>query len=264
MLGAWYTVVFAPTDMHLVKGDPSFRRRFIDTLLAQTSPYYLSALQAYRKILREKSAVLKHDPIDSSLLKVYNEQLARYGSRVIHIRSRFIEQLNTRAGEIFEKFSRKKHSLMIHYDSIGKDCLKTTEEGVYAAFLSALQSNQHTEKKRRICLTGPHRDDMRILVNGLSAKSFASEGQKRTVAFCIRLAEYHLARSTFKEPPVILMDDVFGELDNEKKEMLTTVIDPDCQLFITCTDIKNIGEFARDTKRFSVHEKTVTPISTAK
>jgi DNA replication and repair protein RecF len=247
--------------MYLIKGEPAFRRRFMDTLLAQVSPYYLTALQAYSKALREKSAVLKRDPIDPDLLAVYNEQIARYGSRIVHIRSGFVNRLNKCAGDIFEKFSRKKDSLMIHYESFGKKCLETTEQGVYAAFLSALSSNRHTEKKRRMCLIGPHRDDIQIYVNGNSAKSFASEGQKRTAAFCMRLAEYEFAGSAFGEPPVILMDDVFGELDNEKKEVLATAIDPECQLFVTCTDVKNLGEFAGNARRFAVSEKKVVEIA---
>lgn len=252
-------MVFAPTDMYLVKGDPGFRRRFIDTLLSQTSPYYLNALQNYKKILREKSTVLKHDRIDCALIATYNEQLARYGSKIVHLRAQFVKRLAKRSGEIFEKFSRKKSDLMIHYATVSKDCLDTTEEEVYAAFLSALRDKQQSERKARVCLIGPHRDDIIILVNQNSAKAFASEGQKRTVAFCIRLAEYELAKSSFREPPVILMDDVFGELDNDKKELLSEVIDPQGQLFVTCTDTRNLGEFARNTERYLVHEKTVTP-----
>jgi len=252
LLGIFYTVIFSPTDMDLIKGDPSLRRKFLDVLLSQTSVSYLTALQNYKKTVKQKNIVLKTEHIDNKLLETYNNQLVYYGAKLIFLRSEAIKRLNSISCKIFENFSRTNDTLMIKYFSLSKAVSKLSEIEAKNMFAAELEKNLNIEIKRKTCLVGPHRDDFQFNINGRNAKSFASEGQKRSIVFCLRLAEYKLAKIKFGEPPVILMDDVFGELDIDKKNMLKTVIDPESQVFVTCTETDTLAGLAHGATRFNV------------
>ena len=252
LLGIFYTVIFSPGDMDLIKGDPSIRRKFLDVLLSQTSPSYLISLQNYRKTVKQKNIVLKSEHIDKKLLSTYNNQLVSYGSKLIFIRSRAIKNLNSITCKIFKNFSRENNSLMLKYLSLAGAVSELDEIEVKNMFAAEVDKNLKNEIKRKTCLVGPHRDDIQFNINGRNAKGFASEGQKRSIVFCLRLAEYELAKIKFKEPPVILMDDVFGELDVDKKNKLKTVIDPGSQVFVTCTETDTLAGLAHGAARFNV------------
>ncbi|MEW6535313.1 MAG: DNA replication and repair protein RecF [Candidatus Auribacterota bacterium] len=256
-MGTFYTVVFSPYDIYLIKGDPAGRRKLIDALLSQVSPAYLAALQNYRTILKQKNFVLKEHTANEVLLDSYNQQMARYGAAVITKRFELIETLNESARKIYNLFSRTKNNLMIYYDSFISEepglCEKNCEKG----FLALLETKKSIERKRAISLVGPHLDDVAIQLNDKSARSFASEGQKRAIALSLRLAEYYEVKKVFGEPPVILMDDVFGELDREKKAALDSVIDPDAQLFFTCTDDHIVSSLVKNAQRFSIRDGSI-------
>ena len=253
LLGIFYTVIFSPSDMNLIKGDPSLRRKFLDVLLSQISPSYLSALQSYKKTLQQKNIVLKSERVDRKLLETYNNQLALYGSKLIFLRSQAIKNLNSISCKIFENFSRTNDNLMVKYFSLSKAVPELGEIEFKNLFTAELEKNLVNELKRKTCLVGPHRDDFLFYINARNAKSFASEGQKRSIVFCLRLAEYELAKKKFGDHPVILMDDVFGELDVDKKNMLRTVIDPESQVFVTCTETDTLAGLAHGAMRFNIN-----------
>lgn len=250
-------MVFSPYDIYLIKGDPAGRRKLIDTLLSQVSTSYLVALQNYRSILKQKNVILKEHRVNEVLLDTYNQQLARYGATIVAKRFELISALNTTAQKIYNLFSRTKNNLMIYYDSfISEDsglCEKNGEKGI----LALLNSKKNMECKRAFSLAGPHLDDVIIYLDNKSARSFASEGQKRAIALSIRIAEYYAVKKVFGEPPVILMDDVFGELDREKKAVLDNVIDPEAQLFFTCTDDHVVSSLVKNARRFSIRNGTI-------
>ncbi len=252
MLGILYTVIFSPYDIYLIKGEPGGRRKFLDTLLAQISPVYLSALQHYRKVLKEKSALLKYEHVDNTLLNTYNCQQARFGSKLIVFRNALLEKLNCEADIIYRKFTNGQDTLSIDYKSFCEIDNLRDENAVYDEFINRLEKKEHIEKKRKICLVGPHLDDMVLYINAKSAKSFASEGQKRAIALSLRIAEYEIVKSILKEPPVVLLDDVFGELDPDKKKILNNMFDADIQLFVTCTDYRDVGGLLENARRFCV------------
>ena len=245
--------------MVLVKGSPVVRRRYLDTLLSQMSTVYLSALQNYRKILKEKNAILKGNFTKNTLLDSYNNQQAVYGSKLIFIRKSFIDKINVTAGDFFKKFSRKKDHLMLEYaDSFSFSFNKeTTEDHIYKSFINLLDRKRNREKERQTSLLGPHLDDIDISVNDRKARIFASEGQKRAVCFALRVAELEMAKKIFKENPVVLMDDVFGELDIDKKTILKSLFDSDIQMFITCTDEANLTGLAHNAKRYFINDGMV-------
>ncbi len=259
VLGLFYTVIFSPDDMVLVKGSPSSRRKYLDILLSQMSAVYLSALQNYRKILKEKNTILKNGFVKKTLLDSYNNQQAVYGSKLIFIRKSFISKINVLAGDFFKKFSREKDHLMLEYAnsfSFSSD-KESTEDHIRNFFMNLLDKNKDREIERHTALCGPHLDDINIIVNNRKAKIYASEGQKRAVCFALRVAELEMAKRIFKENPVILMDDVFGELDTGKKKLLSNLFDSDIQMFITCTDEKNLNGLVSNAKRYFVDNGVV-------
>ena len=252
VLGLLYTVVFSPTDMMLVKGDPSVRRRFIDTLLAQISQPYRISLQNYHKILKEKNAVLKSERINDTLLSTYNQQLAESGSNIICLRQRLVNKLAESGNDIFNQFSAGKGNLQLHFSTIYDTIPSLSQDKALAVFQQLLDEKKQQEKKRRISLIGPHRDDMVIEINGIDAKKFASEGQKRAITISLKMAEFAVAREIFGEPPVVLIDDVFGELDAEKKAVLNHIVQATEQTFVTCTEKENVAGLARNARLYKV------------
>ena len=252
VLGLLYTVVFSPTDMMLIKGDPSVRRRFLDTLLSQISPSYLVSFQKYRKILKEKNVILKSERINDTLLNTYNHQLAESGSNIIYLRKRLIDKLNQYGNDIFYRFSVGKGKLQLHFSTIYDKLFPLTREKVFNVFLEFLNERKEAEKRRRISLIGPHRDDLVIEINGIDAKRYASEGQKRAITISLKMAEFGIAKEIFKEPPVVLIDDVFGELDAEKKAVLNEIVQATEQTFITCTEKENVAGLAHNARQYKV------------
>lgn len=248
ILGVLYTVIFSPYDIYLIKGDPGGRRRLIDTLISQISPSYLRALQNYRSILKQKNAILKKHPVNDLLLDTYNTQLAAFGAVLINERKSVVDTMQREATKIYNLFSRTKTKLMIYYTST----IEYGESGLEDHFMSMLNDLRRKEKERGTSLIGPHLDDITIELDAKSAKHFASEGQKRAIALSMRIAEYSVAKKIFNEPPVILMDDVFGELDNEKKAVLKTVLDPEAQLFFTCTDEQTVPSLIEGARKFRI------------
>ncbi|MCD6459489.1 DNA replication/repair protein RecF [bacterium] len=257
LLGVFYTVIFSPSDMDLIKGDPGLRRKFLDVLLSKTSNYYLSALQDYKKVIKQKNKVLKSQYIDKKLIETYNQQICIYGAKIIFLRSLAVNRLNVTAGKIFKNFSRANDNLMVQYFSLYRPMPELNECDIKNMVAAELEKSFFKEIKQKICLVGPHRDDFKFNINGRDAKSFSSEGQKRSIVFCLRLSEYEIVKKKFKEPPVILMDDVFGELDKDKKNMLKLVIDPQSQVFVTCTETDTLAGLANGAERFFVKDGTI-------
>lgn len=242
----------------MIKGDPAGRRKFLDTLLAQTSSVYLESLQKYRKVLKEKNILLKYDKIDDTLLSAYNTQLARYGAHIFIIRNSIITKIDEIIRRIYKKFSGGKDELMIQYSSLYNKVESVQYQTVCTEFQNALETEKNVEKKKRNCLLGPHLDDVTFFLNGKSVKSYASEGQKRAIALSLRIAECEIVESVFREPPVVLLDDVFGELDPEKKRILNEMFKPEMQMFITCTRYQDVTGLIKNAKRFSVYEGKIS------
>jgi len=260
LLGTLYAVVLSNDDIFLIKGDPSGRRKFADIILSQISADYLNALQNYKQVLREKNFLLKSENIKDNLLDTYNQQQALYGTKLIAGRHKLTVRLSLQSGEIFKKFSRGNDEFMILYKSIFEIDEKTDTDSIYKAFFSELDALKNKEKKRKVSLAGPHLDDFEIMINGKPARAFGSEGQKRAGAVALKIAEYNIAAEKFKEPPLVLVDEVFGELDNQKKEFLNEVFDKRAQMFITCTDEKNTGSLSSGARKYRVENGKITKI----
>ncbi len=234
-----YTVIFSPEDLRIVKEDPEKRRRFINTELCLTVPSYYGSLSDYKRVLRQRNAFLKEAKIqgkkvDTEILHVWDEQLSVSGTFVMMKRKAFVEKLKRISGEIHRNITDGQEQLEIEYEpSITlKEELKEQKE----QFQKDLQENLLSDIKNATTGRGPHRDDIKIIVNGVDLRRFGSQGQQRTAALSLKLAEIRLIQEETGENAVLLLDDVMSELDAARQKFLVHSLG-DVQLFITTTDL---------------------------
>lgn len=239
-----YMVVFSPEDLKIVKDEPEKRRKFIDRELCQIKPVYYKNLVRYKKILHHRNSLLKQNEINEDSLEVWNEALAEYGSKIMFERKSFIYNLNEISKEINKKITNGKEELEIFYEAnvACQDNLFDQKKH----FLIKLHENIKKDIFRRGTVIGPHRDDIKICIDGIDIRHFGSQGQQRTAALSLKLAEIKLIKEETGEDPILLLDDVLSELDSERQRFLINSLDG-VQLFITTTEIgeelkKNLPE----------------------
>ncbi|HIW69898.1 MAG TPA: DNA replication/repair protein RecF [Candidatus Limosilactobacillus merdipullorum] len=244
-IGALNVVLFAPEDLELVKGAPVVRRQFMDTEFSQMSNQYLFALGKYNQVLKQRNQYLKqlkyHQQSDKVLLGVLSEELAQSGGTVIALRYQLLKQLEVWAQELHQHISTQKETLKFKYVSQ----VETTDEKAAADYqqelLAQYQQRAEHEIELGTTLTGPHRDDVAFLVNGQNVQSFGSQGQQRTTALSVKLAEIELMKQQTNEYPLLLLDDVLSELDNDRQTHLLTAIQDKVQTFLTTTSLSGVA-----------------------
>ena len=227
LLGLVNIILFSPEDLTIIKDSPAERRRFIDMELCQLNRIYYSNLSTYNKILNQRNNLLKQISFDKNqidMLDIWDNQLVDYGIKIIKDRNNFINMINEIIFDIHKKLTSDKEELVIIYDkNVSEDeyqneiCLKRDMDLRY-------QSTQ----------TGPHRDDISFMVNGMDVKKYGSQGQQRTVALSLKLAEISLVKKIINDNPILLLDDVMSELDSTRRDALLSYIN-DIQTIITCT-----------------------------
>ncbi len=215
-----YVIAFIPEDLRLVKGSPKDRRDFIDRELSKLKPVYANKLQQYERVLKQRNLLLKmvaYDPEKEKILTVYTAQLIDLGSRIIKTRQEFLAQWEGYAKDLHGKISDHKEELVMVYESgvQGKSL-----EAIHQDFEKQLGVMKNEERTKGTSLIGPHRDDIIFLINGKDARVYASQGQQRTIALSVKLAEIHLVEEIFHEKPVLLLDDVLSELDAKRRRFL--------------------------------------------
>jgi len=229
-----YAVVFSPEDLKIVKEEPEKRRRFMDRELCQIRPVYYKNLGRYKKILQNRNALLKEGISDPHLLSVYDEELADYGSRIIMDRAGFVEKLNRISREIHEKITDGKECLEISYES--NVPAQTEMAAQKSQFLTRLQKGLSRDCFKGNTESGPHKDDLKIQVNGIDIRHYGSQGQQRTAALSLKLAEIYLIKEETGEDAILLLDDVLSELDVQRQTFLLNRLQ-DIQIFITTTEM---------------------------
>ena len=234
LIGKFVCVLFTPDEMNLVKGAPEVRRRFLDSSIIPMRPSYLSALMNYNIILKQKSTLLRKE--EYRMLPVFNQQLAEVGARIIHIRQAYIDGIKDIAAQVQREISSGAEKLEISYNSTVKSC-DTKDETAYA-LLEKMAAMESSEKENKICFVGPHRDDISFEINGRSARSYASQGQQRSIVLCLKAAQTELILRETGESPVMLLDDIMSELDKYRRDFLCEKISGK-QVIITCTDPEN-------------------------
>ena len=234
-------VIFSPEDMKLIKEEPERRRRFLDRELCQISPAYYDALINYTKVLKQRNAYLKGEPgrnINLDILEIWDEKLAEYGSEIIFRRAEFIEKLGKISNEIQKGITNGEEEIEIKYfPNIMKMEDKENQKKI---FLAAITESRGRDMEFGTTSKGPHRDDIGFFVNGIDMRNYGSQGQQRTCALSLKLAELSLIKEETGEEAILLLDDVMSELDAKRQEFLIKTLKNN-QLFITTTDMdKNL------------------------
>ena len=230
LLGLCNVVFFSPEDLGIIKNGPSERRRFVDMELCQLDNIYLNDLNNYNKIVNQRNKLLKDMYLSPGLketLGIWDMQLVAYGSKIIERRKLFVSQLNEIIYEIHKRLSGGKEELKIKYQP------DTSVED----FESKLFMNMDRDMKMKMTSVGPHRDDFVFQIGGMDARKFGSQGQQRTAALSLKLAEIELVKKITGDTPVLLLDDVLSELDSSRQQLLLEGMG-DIQTIITCTGLE--------------------------
>lgn len=261
-IGQLNVILFAPEDLAIVKGAPTVRRRFMDMEFGQMNPRYLYNLSQYRTLLKQRNRYLKDlqhkQNRDLLFLSVLSDQLAAYGAEIIAQRLRMLHKLEHWAQAIHAEISQQKEELTFHYATQVPEDQLTDPDTICAALTQLYKDHQDKELYRGTTLVGPHRDDLNFRVNGKNVQTFGSQGQQRTTALSVKLAEIDLMKEETGEYPVLLLDDVLSELDDARQTHLLKAIQDKVQTFITTTSLSGITrQLIKDPTIFHVANGTV-------
>ena len=239
LAGRLSVVLFGPDDLNIIKDGAAVRRKLMDQCLSQLRPGYLAALIEFNKLFEHKTRIVRDyqdKPSMLDLLDDYDIRLAQQSARLIYYRSAFAAILSEKAACIHNEFSGGAESLAINYKTVGgMDPAGKKPEQILPELLEHQKSHRQAELKTGMCLSGAHKDDLDIEIEGVSARKFASQGQARTASVSIKLAERDIHYSDRGEYPVLLLDDVLSELDAERQSFILKRI-TDGQVIITCCD----------------------------
>lgn len=234
LFGIFNVVFFSPEDLNIIKNGPSERRSFIDLELCQLDKLYVYNLLNYNKILNQRNKLLKDlyfKPDLEETLDVWDLQLAKYGSEVIKRRSEFVKKINEIINPIHKKITDNKENIIVKYD---KNC---DELELY----NQLVLTREKDKKYKTTNVGPHRDDLSFYYDDMNVRIYGSQGQQRTAALSLKLAEIEIVKSIIHDTPVLLLDDVLSELDSKRQNELLNSLE-NVQTIITCTGLDEFIE----------------------
>lgn len=229
LFGIANIVSFSPEDLGLIKDGPAIRRRFMDLELCQLDKVYLYNITRYNKTINQRNKLLKdiiYKPSLIDTLSVWDEELIKYGIKIIEIRKKFIEELKDIIINIHHQLSGGVEKLRIEYDA------NVTSEN----FKDSLSRMRESELRQHVTLAGPHRDDIRFMIDDKDIRKFGSQGQQRTAALALKLSEIELVRKKIDDDPILLLDDVLSELDSKRQNYLLNLLS-DTQNIITCTGL---------------------------
>ena len=249
-LGTLRTVVFCTEDLHLVKGSAKSRRRFLDLLLTQTQPGYLGLLHRYTESLRSRNALLKRDTPDAALLESFTAELITSGNKLMAARRGLVDKLSPLVRLGYRKIAAKPEDAKMDYaPSVRED------------FAVELAKSRAREQRYRSTIIGPHRDEVKLSLDDKPAAQFGSEGQKRTFSIALKMAQAEYLTGIHGSPPILLIDDVMGELDAERRAGLLPLISRTGQalgqVFMTCTEENWPSELSANLHRWNVDQGTL-------
>lgn len=243
ILGALRMVLFAPEDLELVRGDPSVRRRYLDDLLVARQPRYAGVRADYDRVVKQRNALLRSSyqarkfggsrGQDLSTLEVWDQHLAHHGAELLAGRIELAAALGPHLTKAYDAVAAGRSAASIAYASALGEDLAPDRSALEPALLAALAARRSDEIDRGVTLVGPHRDDLTLALGDLPAKGYASHGESWSFALALRLAAYDLLRSDGIEP-VLVLDDVFAELDAGRRDRLAALVRDAGQLLVTC------------------------------
>lgn len=257
-------IIFSPDDLRIIKDSPERRRAYINRELSQIRPKYYDVLKNYSDVLKQKNSLIKglsnsqySRTYNTDMMDVYDRQLADYGYELIRYRKEFVDMLSEEAGEIMAAISGGKEDLKIEYKT---SCDYISAPEGREIMFKQLYHNRQKDIYAGFATLGPHRDDLEFYINGTDAKKYGSQGQQRTIALSLKLAEIRIAKQILDEYPVLLLDDVLSELDLDRQRFLVNQID-DVQLFITSAELNDeVIETLQGGTLFRVEEGTITKV----
>lgn len=262
-LGSLTVVLFRPEDLDLITGAPAARRRLLDILLSQTDRTYARTLQRYTRALVQRNHLLRRIAerrAGADELNPWDEVVAREGGPLLERRALAVDRLSGLAAAFLAPLSGDRDRLTAAYVATAA----TTEEAVTAAGPDALLARLRSVRPRDLALgqttVGPHRDDIAFAINGAPAAAFGSRGQQRTLGLAWKLAEAGYLREVGGEDPVLLLDDVFSELDERRRRLVQAVVAGYEQVFATTTGAEALGDAPAPSARFEVRQGAVTPL----
>lgn len=230
-----HLLLFTPDNLQILKGSPQGRRKFFNQKISHLDANFSNHLKRYHSVVGKKNASLKKENIDPHLLEVFNQKIAQYGSQIIAKRLKYMEAINEHLSDIYCKFSTNLDHLEIRYSKHryrGKNAHKIRE-----LISHAIQAKSQQERKRGYCLVGPHRDDILFLLNNKDLRKYGSFGEHKLSIIAHKLAHLELYHAKFKDYPVLIMDDIMGELDFGNREKLLKNLPSGIQIFLTYTEL---------------------------
>ena len=249
LFGIVNVVFFSPEDLNLIKNGPADRRRFIDLELCQLNRLYVHSLVQYNRVVIQRNKLLKElffHPEYEEMLDIWDMQLVKYGNDVIKSRKKFVKEINDLVKSIHTKLSGDREQLEIIYEP----CVKEQD------FESELVRIRDRDLKFKCTNIGPHKDDMCFLINGMDVRKYGSQGQQRTAALSLKLAEIELVKQIIHDTPVLFLDDVLSELDDQRKTKLLDILNNRIQTFITTTSIDGIEHHViKEAKKININRK---------
>jgi len=262
-LGHVNVVLIEPHDVDIVRGDPGTRRKFLNLEISQIQPQYCHLLVSYRKVIEQRNHFLKgleRRHAGDGLLDVLNEQLIEYGSKIMERRLAFISHIAELARALQSQISEGNEVLGINYStSVRLEGTENKAERIAERLRFRLEELRNIEIHRGVTLVGPQRDDLIFTINDVDARTYASQGQQRTIALSLRLAELQVMEETAGEQPIVLLDDVMTDLDESRRERIFEMTRGRCQTFVTAGNRRALEpEFLRAAKVFLVDQGRVT------
>ncbi len=260
LIGQLRVVMFAPQDVNLVTGSPAERRRYLDVTLSQIDHGYVRALARYNQVLAQRNSLLRtwrdqrRTQRAGDELLFWDEELTSAGARVLRERRQAVERLSKLVQTIYTEITGSDLELTLRY-------IDTTAADDAAAFAHVLKQQRRAEVERGMTLSGPHRDDLSILLAEREVGVFGSRGQQRATTLALRLAEAELMRERTGDRPVLLLDDLLSELDSQRREhLMHAIVRPDQQALITATDLDDFApSFLKQVTRMHVDHGQVFP-----
>ncbi|MFD5561067.1 DNA replication/repair protein RecF [Kitasatospora griseola] len=269
VLGVLRTVLFAPEDLSLVKGDPGERRRFLDELLTARAPRLAGVRSDYERVLKQRNALLKTaatarragggKAADLATLEVWDGHLARTGAELTAFRIQLVAALQPLVAEAYRQLAPGGGETVLEYRSSFEGELPTSREQAEQQLLDALQAARAQEVARGLTLVGPHRDELLLRLGPLPAKGYASHGESWSYALALRLASYELLRAEGGEP-VLILDDVFAELDARRRDRLAELVAGGEQVLVTAAVAEDVPK-ALSGVRYAVSDGSVTRLA---
>lgn len=254
LVGLYPCVLFGPQDLYLISGGPEERRRYLDITGSVTDRSYLEDLRAYRRVLGQRNALLKASA-QRSERTVWDGELVKRASAVIEKRTRLVEDLTLRIAGHMESLGRASRVDLVYQSDVSGELPEgVSREDLLTAELAGVEEE---ELRRKTTLIGPHRDDVRVFLDGRDVRRYGSQGERRLLAVLLRLAELSYLEEKLREPCVLLLDDLFSELDHDVSARLRTLLENDHQIFVT-SPVESGWEREKAVRAFRVEKGRVS------